>query len=141
MRFACGASVRREGSEQPDYAACLPIAFPNQAIAAASSAPSAVSSVSGTTGPGPTMPQTIGKAERFLRTRLAEWAYQHSYPTSVARASALPDFLRYYNQGRCHMGINGLTPLQRLAQRRSAEARPPRCIGPRRGQWTGVPAA
>jgi hypothetical protein len=27
----------------------------------------------------------------------------------------LPDFLRYYNQDRFHMGINGLTPMQRLA--------------------------
>jgi transposase InsO family protein len=27
----------------------------------------------------------------------------------------LPDFLRYYNEDRFHMGINGLTPMQRLA--------------------------
>ena len=66
----------------------------------------------------PYRPQTNGKAERFIRTCLAEWAYQRSYPTSVARASALPDFLRYYNQHRFHMGINGLTPMQRLAQHR-----------------------
>ena len=32
------------------------------------------------------------------------------------RASALPDFLRYLNQDRFHMGINGLTPMQRLAR-------------------------
>jgi transposase InsO family protein len=63
----------------------------------------------------PYRPQTNGKAERFIRTCLAEWAYARSYPTSVARASALPDFLRYYNQDRFHMGINGLTPMQRLA--------------------------
>ena len=66
----------------------------------------------------PYRPQTNGKAERFIRTCWAEWAYQRSYPTSVARASALPDFLRYYNQHRFPMGINGLTPLQRLAQHR-----------------------
>jgi transposase InsO family protein len=63
----------------------------------------------------PYRPQTNGKAERFIRTCLGEWAYARSYPTSVARASALPDFLRYYNQDRFHMGINGLTPMQRLA--------------------------
>jgi len=63
----------------------------------------------------PYRPQTNGKAERFVRTCLGEWAYARSYPTSVARASALPDFLRYYNQDRFHMGINGLTPMQRLA--------------------------
>lgn len=28
---------------------------------------------------------------------------------------ALPDFLRYYNHDRFQMGINGLTPMQRLA--------------------------
>jgi len=66
----------------------------------------------------PYRPQTNGKAERFIRTCLAEWAYRRSYPTSVARASALPDFLRYYNQDRFHMGIDGLTPMQRLAQHR-----------------------
>ena len=64
----------------------------------------------------PYRPQTNGKAERFIRTCLAEWAYGRSYPTSVRRASALQDFLRYYNQRRFHMGINGLTPMQRLAE-------------------------
>jgi transposase InsO family protein len=63
----------------------------------------------------PYRPQTNGKAERFIRTCLGEWAYARAYPTSVARASALPDFLRYYNEDRFHMGINGLTPMQRLA--------------------------
>jgi len=66
----------------------------------------------------PYRPQTNGKAERFIRTGLTEWAYARSYPTSLARASALSDFLRYYNQRRFHMGINGLTPMQRLAQHR-----------------------
>lgn len=66
----------------------------------------------------PYRPQTNGKAERFIRTCLGEWAYARAYATSVARASALPDFLRYYNQDRFHMGINGLTPMQRLATHR-----------------------
>ena len=66
----------------------------------------------------PYRPQTNGKAERFIRTCLGEWAYARSYSTSLARASALPDFLRYYNQERFHMGINGLTPMQRLAAHR-----------------------
>lgn len=35
----------------------------------------------------PYSPQTNGKAERFIRTCLAEWAYQRAYPTSVARAT------------------------------------------------------
>lgn len=66
----------------------------------------------------PYRPQTNGKAERFIRTCLREWAYARSYPTSVARASALPNFLRYYNEDRFHMGISGLTPMQRLATHR-----------------------
>jgi transposase InsO family protein len=66
----------------------------------------------------PYSPQTNGKAERFIRTCLAEWAYRRSYPTSIARAGALPDFLQYYNDQRFHMGLNGLTPMQRLAQHR-----------------------
>jgi transposase InsO family protein len=66
----------------------------------------------------PYRPQTNGKAERFIRTCLGEWAYARSYPTSVARASALPDFLRYYHEDRFHMGLNGLTPMQRLATHR-----------------------
>jgi transposase InsO family protein len=63
----------------------------------------------------PYRPQTNGKAERFIRTCLAEWADARSYRSSVVRASARPDFLRYYNADRFHMGIHGLTPLQRLA--------------------------
>jgi len=34
--------------------------------------------------------------------------------TVASRWSALPDFLRYYNADRFHMGLNGLTPMQRL---------------------------
>lgn len=66
----------------------------------------------------PYTPRTNGKAERFIRTCLSEWAYARSYRTSIMRASALPDFLRYYNEDRFHMGINGLTPMQRLAGHR-----------------------
>lgn len=66
----------------------------------------------------PYRPQTNGKAERFIRTCLQEWAYVRPYRSSLARASALPDFLRYYNHDRFHMGINGMTPWQRLAAHR-----------------------
>lgn len=63
----------------------------------------------------PYSPQTNGKAERFIRTCWQEWAYARSYRTSVAQASALPDFVRYYNRNRFNMGLHGLTPMQRLA--------------------------
>jgi len=66
----------------------------------------------------PYRPQTNGKAERFIRTCLTEWAYARPYRTSLRRLGALPDFMRYYNHHRFHMGINGQTPMQRLAQSR-----------------------
>jgi transposase InsO family protein len=63
----------------------------------------------------PYTPRTNGKAERFIRTLLAEWAYAQSYRTSLARTRALRHYLGYYNTARPHMGINGLTPRQKLA--------------------------
>jgi transposase InsO family protein len=63
----------------------------------------------------PYTPRTNGKAERFIRTLLAEWAYVQAYRTSLARALALPHYLGYYNTARFHMGIGGLTPQQKLA--------------------------
>lgn len=63
----------------------------------------------------PYTPRTNGKAERFIRTLLAEWAYAQSYRTSLARTLALPRYLGYYNTARPHMGIKGQTPQQKLA--------------------------
>lgn len=63
----------------------------------------------------PYTPRTNGKAERFIRTLLAEWAYAQAYRTSLARSLALSHYLGYYNTARPHMGINGQTPRQKLA--------------------------
>ena len=63
----------------------------------------------------PYTPRTNGKAERFIRTLLAEWAYAQAYRTSLARTHALTHYLNYYNTARTHMGIHGLTPRQKLA--------------------------
>jgi transposase InsO family protein len=63
----------------------------------------------------PYTPRTNGKAERFIRTLLAEWAYAQAYRTSLARTAALPHYLGYYNAARPHMGIQGQTPRQKLA--------------------------
>ncbi len=63
----------------------------------------------------PYTPRTNGKAERFIRTLLAEWAYAQAYRTSLARTHALRHYLGYYNTARPHMGINGQTPRQKLA--------------------------
>jgi transposase InsO family protein len=44
-------------------------------------------------------PQTNGKAERFNRTLLAEWAYARPYLSNQDRADALPAWLHTYNGG------------------------------------------
>ncbi len=41
----------------------------------------------------PYRPQTNGKAERFIRTMLGEWAYAAIYATSSERTAALDDAL------------------------------------------------
>jgi transposase InsO family protein len=64
----------------------------------------------------PCHPQTNGKAERFIRTCLARWAYGAAYRSSVQRAAALVDWLRYYNRERPHTALGFRTPAQRLAE-------------------------
>lgn len=41
----------------------------------------------------PYIPRTNGKAERFIKTLLEEWAYVMAYGSSEARIELLPDFL------------------------------------------------
>lgn len=50
----------------------------------------------------PYTPRTHGKAERFIRTSLEQWAYARPYRSSAERAAALPRFLAWYNQVRRH---------------------------------------
>ena len=64
----------------------------------------------------PYTPKTNGKAERFIRTSLEEWAYVQPYSHSNTRANALPHFLDFYNNQRHHHGIN-TTPISRCEQR------------------------
>src|SRR5437764_2288259 len=45
----------------------------------------------------PRRPRTNGKAERFIRTMLGEWAYGAIYATSAERTAALPGWLERYN--------------------------------------------
>jgi transposase InsO family protein len=58
----------------------------------------------------PYRPQTNGKAERFIRTLLAEWAYARPYHSNTERLAALPNWLEFYNHGRPHTALAGLTP-------------------------------
>lgn len=64
----------------------------------------------------PYTPRTNGKAERFIRTLLHEWAYAQAYRTSLHRTLALTPYLHYFTTQRRHFGLRGLTPAQRLAQ-------------------------
>jgi transposase InsO family protein len=63
----------------------------------------------------PYTPRTNGKAERFIQTALREWAYARAYRSSLARANALPSFVRYYNAERPHWALDMQPPLTRLA--------------------------
>lgn len=64
----------------------------------------------------PYTPKTNGKAERFIRTSLEEWAYVQPYSHSDQRTQALKGFLDFYNHHRHHHGIN-TTPSSRCEQR------------------------
>jgi transposase InsO family protein len=62
----------------------------------------------------PYRPQTNGKAERFIRTMLAGWAYGAIYRSSTERTAALDGWLHHYNHHRPHQAIGRQTPTTRL---------------------------
>src|SRR3954447_1406456 len=62
----------------------------------------------------PRRPQTNGKAERFIRTLLEEWAYGGVYPSSADRQRALPGWLEHYNHRRPHGSLSRQPPATRL---------------------------
>jgi transposase InsO family protein len=64
----------------------------------------------------PYRPQTNGKAERFIRTMLAGWAYGAIYRSSHERTSALPGWLDHYNYRRPHGSLGHRPPVSRLQQ-------------------------
>ncbi len=59
-------------------------------------------------------PRTNGKAERFIRTLLAGWAYGALYATSAERTAALDGWLWTYNHRRRHSAIGRQPPITRL---------------------------
>jgi len=65
----------------------------------------------------PYRPQTNGKAERFIRTLLAEWAYARAYRSNAERLAVLPRWLRYYNERRGHTALQGRTPMAVLVNK------------------------
>jgi|SRR5215217_159682 len=64
----------------------------------------------------PYRPQTNGKAERFIRTMLAGWAYGAIYRDSQDRTAALTGWLDFYNRRRPHGALSHKPPISRLYQ-------------------------
>jgi transposase InsO family protein len=62
----------------------------------------------------PYRPRTNGKAERFIRTLLAGWAYGAIYRDSYERRRALNGWLDFYNHRRPHGSLSHQPPLTRL---------------------------
>jgi transposase InsO family protein len=61
----------------------------------------------------PYRPQTNGKAERFIRTLLAGWAYGAIYRSSEERTAALDGWLWHYNHRRRHSALGRQPPVTR----------------------------
>jgi transposase len=64
----------------------------------------------------PYRPQTNGKAEKFIRTMLAGWAYGAIYRNSNERTAALAGWLELYNWRRPHAALNHQPPGIRLRE-------------------------
>jgi transposase InsO family protein len=65
----------------------------------------------------PYTPKTNGKAERFIRPLLEDWAYAVPYRSSASRRRQLPVWLRHDNHERPHGSLAGLPPASRLPAR------------------------
>jgi len=63
----------------------------------------------------PYRPQTNGKAERFNRTLLAEWAYLRTWTSEGQRNRRLAHWLHVYNHHRYHTAIGG-PPVSRVGK-------------------------
>ena len=62
----------------------------------------------------PYRPQTNGKAERFIKTLIDEWAYGRLYRSNDERLDALPVWVTVYNTERTHTALGGITPMEAL---------------------------
>jgi transposase InsO family protein len=62
----------------------------------------------------PGCPWTNGKAERFNRTLLTEWAYARPWTSNALRRRGLDHFIQHYNTRRGHSALGGRPPISRL---------------------------
>jgi transposase InsO family protein len=62
----------------------------------------------------PYRPRTNGKAERFIKTLLAGWAYGAIYRSSAERQAALSGWVDWYNTRRPHGSLSHKPPAARL---------------------------
>ena len=65
----------------------------------------------------PYRPQTNGKAERFIKTLLEEWAYARLYRSNPARLHTLSAWVAAYNQHRPHTALDGSPPMRILVNK------------------------
>lgn len=61
----------------------------------------------------PYTPRTNGKAERFIKTALNEWAYAYTYQNSEQRTATLQTWTHQYNWHRPHASLNQMPPISR----------------------------
>ena len=62
----------------------------------------------------PYRPQTNGKAERFHRTLIEEWAYIRPWTSEQQRTQGLEHFIHHYNHHRPHAALDWATPINTL---------------------------
>jgi transposase InsO family protein len=62
----------------------------------------------------PYRPQTNGKAERFIKTALKEWAYKQTYTHSWKKTAYLPIWTHRYNFLRPHTALGRKPPASKL---------------------------
>ena len=60
-------------------------------------------------------PRTGGGWPLDIQTSLREWAYATPYTQSDDRRDALEPFLQHHHHQRPHFGLNGKTPISRIA--------------------------